>query len=80
MEKKDYCKRVALWAAVVLAAIILLVGLGFGRIIEGTLFAEVSKWVAMSLVVIGIVEGFIYVAVGPLLYHFLYERKRNGKG
>lgn len=76
MDKKTYIKRVALWTAAIAAAVILAVGLCFGRVIEGNLFAEVSKWIVVGLAVVGILEGFIYMAVGPLLWHFLYERKK----
>lgn len=66
-----------LWVGLAAALVALVIGLCFGRVIEGTLFAEVAKWVVMSAVVIGIIEGFIYVAIGPLLWHFWYK-KRHG--
>ena len=47
----------------------------FGRVIEGSLFAEVAKWVLMGLVVIGILEGFVYF-LGPLIWHFTYGKRR----
>lgn len=65
-----------LWVGVVLALIALVIGLCFGKVIEETLFKEIAKWVVMSGVVIGFVEAFIYIAVGPLLWHFWYK-KRN---
>lgn len=76
MDKKTYITRIALWTAVVGALAILAIGLCFGRVIEGSLFAEVAKWVVVGVAVVGILEAFIYMAVGPLLWHFLHERKK----
>lgn len=70
-----FCKRVAIWVAVIAAALIAVIGLCFGRVIEGSLFAEVAKWVVMGLVVIGILEGFVYF-LAPLYWHFYIERKK----
>lgn len=70
-----FCKRVAIWVAVIAAAIIAVIGLCFGKVIEGSLFAEVAKWVVMGLVVIGILEGFVYF-LAPLYWHFYIERKK----
>jgi len=75
MEQKAFIKRLAMWVAIVAAVIIAIIGLCFGRVIEGNLFAEVAKWIVMGLVVIGILEGFIFMGVGGILYHFVYERK-----
>lgn len=69
MDKMKFCKRVAIWVAVIAAAVIAVIGLCFGKVIEGSLFAEVAKWVLMGLVVIGILEGFVYF-VAPLIWHF----------
>ena len=70
-----FCKRVAIWVAVIAAAIIAVIGLCFGKVIEGSLFAEVAKWVVMGLVIIGILEGFVYF-LAPLYWHFYIERKK----
>lgn len=67
MDKMTFCKRVAIWVAVIAAAII--------AVIEGSLFAEVAKWVVMGLVIIGILEGFVYF-LAPLYWHFYIERKK----
>ena len=61
--------------AVIAAAAIAVIGLCFGRVIEGSLAAEVGKWVLMGLVVIGILEGFVYF-LGPLIWHFTYGKRR----
>ena len=74
MDKKTFCKRVALWTAIIAAVIMLIIGLCCGKVIEGNLFAEVAKWVVMGLVVIGILEGFVYF-LAPLYWHFKIERK-----
>ena len=76
MNQEQFCKRLMLWAGAVLALIALVIGLCFGRVVEETLFKEVAKWVVMSGAVIVIIEAFIYVAVGPLLWHFWYKRRK----
>lgn len=75
MDKRTFCKRVAIWTAVIAAALIAVIGLCFGRVIEGSLFAEVAKWIVMGMVVIGILEGFVYF-LAPLYWHFKIERKK----
>ena len=75
MDKTTFCKHVALWTAVIAAVIMLIIGLAFGKVIEGSLFAEIAKWVVMGAAVIGILEGFIFMGVGGILYHFWYEKK-----
>ena len=75
MDQSTFIKKLAIWVAIVGAVIALIIGLCFGRVIEGSLFAEVAKWVVMGLVVIGILEGFVFMGVGGILYHFWYERK-----
>lgn len=75
MDIRTFVKRVAIWVAVVAAVIIAVVGLCFGRVIEGSLSAEVGKWVLMGLVVIGILEGFVYF-LGPLIWHFTYGKRK----
>lgn len=75
MDKRTFCKRVVIWTAVIAAAVIAVIGLCFGRVIEGSLFAEVAKWIVMGAVVIGILEGFVYF-LAPLYWHFKIERKK----
>lgn len=77
MEK--FMKKLMIWVAIILSVVALFVGVCFGKVIEGTLFAEIMKWIVMSAVVIGIIEGFIYIAVGPLWYHFKIERKDDNR-
>ena len=78
MDKVTYIKKVALWAAAIVVAVMMLIGLCFGSVIEESLFAEISKWIVMTAAILAVVEGFIYLAVGPLMYHFLHE-KHNSK-
>ena len=75
MDKITFVKRVAIWVTVVAALAIAVIGLCFGRVIEGSLAAEVGKWVLMGLVVIGILEGFVYF-LGPLIWHFTYGKRK----
>lgn len=60
--------------AVIAAALLLIIGLTWGSVIEGTLFAEIAKWVGMGFVIIGILEGFVYF-LAPLIYHRKEMRK-----
>ena len=76
MDKTTFCKRVAIWVAVIAAALIAVIGLCFGKVIEESLFAEVMKWVVMGVVVIGILEGFVY-HLTPLVWHFWYEKREK---
>lgn len=75
MDIRTFVKRVAIWVAVVAALIIAVIGLCFGRVIEGSLAAEIGKWVLIGLVVIGILEGFVYF-LGPLIWHFTYGKRK----
>jgi len=75
MDKVKFVKKVAIWVAVVAAALFALIGICFGKQIETTLFGEISKWIVMGAAVIGILEGFIFMGVGGILYHFWYEKK-----
>ena len=75
MDQKQFIKKLAMWTAIVAAIIIALIGLGWGHVIEGSLFAEIMKWVVVGAAVIGILEGFIFMGVGGILYHFWYEKR-----
>lgn len=78
MDRTTFTKKVALWVAVIAAALMLVIGLCFGKVIEGSLFAEVSKWIVMALLVIGILEAFVYF-LAPLYYHFVIEKRDEDK-
>lgn len=75
MDQRGFVKRMAVWVAVIAAAVVAVIGLCFGRVIEGSLAAEVGKWALMGLVVIGILEGFVYF-LGPLIWHFTYGKRK----
>ena len=75
LDQRTFVKRMAVWVAVVAAAVVAVIGICFGKVIEGSLFAEVMKWVLMGVVVIGILEGFVYF-LGPLVWHFTYGKRR----
>jgi len=74
MTKEKFCIRVAVWTAVIAAVLIAVIGLCFGKQVETTLFGEISKWIVMGLVVIGILEGFVYF-LAPLIWHFTYGKR-----
>ena len=46
VDKRTFCKRFAIWTAVVVAVVIAILGLCFGRVVEDTLAEEIGKWVA----------------------------------
>ena len=75
MDKRTFCKRSAVWTAVVVAAIIAVLGLCFGRVVEATLAEEIGKWIVMGIFIIGIFEVFAYV-LAPFFYHWIYDKKR----
>ena len=76
MEKEKFCKKVAIWVAVIAAVIIAIIGLAFGKQIEDSLFGEVCKWIVMGAMIIGILEGFVYF-LGPLIWHFYIDPSRK---
>lgn len=57
-----------LWTAIGTAVVMLICGLLFGKVIEGSLFAEVAKWVVMTLFIIVIMEVFAYT-LSQFFYH-----------
>ena len=75
MDQRTFVKRVALWVAVVAAVVIAVLGLCFGRVIEESQAAEVGKWVLMVVLVIGVLEGFVYF-LGPLVWHFTIGKRK----
>ena len=69
-------KKFAIWTAVIVAVVMLIIGLCFGKVIEETLFGEIMKWVVMTVVIIGIFEVFAYT-LGQLAYD-IFVRPKNG--
>jgi hypothetical protein len=74
MDKITFVKKWAVRIAIVLAVIILILGLTCGKVIEGSLFAEVAKWVVMGGIVIVIVELLACYIVLPVIWHFTYGK------
>lgn len=68
MDIRTFCKRFMLWTAIGTAVVMLICGLLFGKVIEGSLFAEVAKWVVMTLFIIVIMEVFAYT-LSQFFYH-----------
>lgn len=75
MDKRAFCKRFAIWTAVIVAAVIAALGLLFGKVVEATLAEEIGKWVLMGIFIIGIFEVFAYI-LAPLFYHMIYDKKK----
>ena len=76
MDKRTFMKKFAIWTAVIVAVVMLIIGLCFGKVIEETLFGEIMKWVVMTAVIIGIFEVFAYT-LGQLAYD-IFIRHKNG--
>ena len=68
MDIKTFCKRFMLWTAIVVAVIMLILGLCFGKVIEANIWEEIDKWIVMTLVIIGIFEVFAYT-LSQFFYH-----------
>lgn len=65
-----------LWTAIVTAAIMLVLGLCFGRVIEGNIWEEIGKYVVMTAVIIAILEVFAYTLSG-FFYHLIYDKNNK---
>ena len=76
MDIKTFCKKFMLWTAVIVAVIMLVLGLCFGKVVEETLFGEIAKWVVMTAVIIGICEVLAYT-LSQLVYHMIYDKKND---
>ena len=76
MDKKTYIKKWLLWTAVVVAAIIAIAAICFGKVVEANLFEEVAKWVFMYLVITAVLELFVGFLFAPLFYHRKYDVKK----
>lgn len=73
MDKGTYMKKFAMWTAIGTAAVLLIIGLCFGKVIEESLFAEIAKWVVVGLFLICIMEVFAFT-LSQLCYEFFYRR------
>lgn len=74
MDKNIFCKRFMLWTAIIVAVVMLILGLCFGKVIEGSLFGEIAKWVVMTIFIIGIFEVFAYT-LSQWFWHMIYDPK-----
>lgn len=57
------------WIAAVVVAVIAILGITCGKVIEGSLIAEIGKWVVMGLFVLFIVEFLAYWVLN-VMSHF----------
>lgn len=76
MDKRTFMKKFAIWTAIVVAIVMAVIGLCFGKVIEASLGEEIAKWVVMTVVVIGIFEVFAYT-LGQIAYD-IWVRPKNG--
>ena len=70
--KKEFIKLEAI-VAIVTFLIVEVIGLCFGKVIEGSLGAEIAKWVVMGIFIACIMCGLAYSPIGIYL-----NRKRDG--
>ena len=68
MDEKTFMKRFFLWTAVAVAAVMLILGLCFGKVVEANIWEEIGKWVVMTLGLICIFWVFAYT-IGQFVYH-----------
>lgn len=80
MEKRKFIIKFAVWTAVIVAVVLLVLGLGWGRVIEETLFGEVTKWIVTGIGVIAIIEGFVFSTIAPLVWHQKQKKNKNETG
>ena len=75
VEKRTFCKRFMIGTAVLVAIAVTVIGLCFGKVVEGSLAEEIGKWIVMGLFLIVIFEVFAYI-LAPLVYHRIYDKKK----
>ena len=75
MDKKKFMKRFAIWTAVVVAVVMLIIGLCCGRVVEDNLTQEVFKWAFGTLGLICVFEVFAF-SVGQIVFHWIDDNKR----
>ena len=66
LENKRWTAKVYLCIEAFVIAVVAVIGLIFGKIVEATLFEEVAKWVLMAVVIGLIVCVIFYVPVTML--------------
>ena len=75
MEKKDLFIKIMIWIAVVVFLIVEVIGLCWGRVIEGSVFAEVMKWLVWGVALAGLVCGTVWALVATIV-----SRKKDKEG
>jgi len=65
-KKKSFIKIMAV-IAVAVFLLVEIIGLGWGKVIEGTLFAEVAKWLVMGVGLAGLVCGICWALVATFV-------------
>lgn len=65
--KKDLFIKIMACIAIAVFLIVEIIGLCFGKVIEGSLFAEVAKWLVMGVVLAGLVCGIFYALVATIV-------------
>lgn len=56
-------------------AVIAVLGLCFGKVVEGSLAEEIGKWIVMGIFIVGGIEVFA-VVLAPFCYHWIYDKKK----
>lgn len=80
IENKKWTAKVYLWIEAAVIAIVAVIGLIFGKIVEATLFEEIAKWAVMAIVIGLIVCVICYVPVTMLSDARAKLRPQYGKG
>ena len=75
MDKRVFCKRFAIWTAIIVVAVIATIGILFGKVVEPTLVEEIGKWVVMGFFIVVMFEVFAYI-LAPFFYHMIYDKKK----
>ena len=63
LTKQQWAKRAFITLFCSTIAIIAIIGICCGSVIEATLFGEIAKWALMAVIVGGIVCGIAYVPI-----------------
>ena len=72
MDKKKFMKRFAIWTAIVVAVVMLVIGLCFGKVVEDNLTQEIFKWIVGTIGLICIFEVLAF-SVGQFCYHWMND-------
>ena len=72
---RPFCKRFMIWTAIVVAAVIAVLGFCFGKVVEESLAEEIGKWIVMGIFIVGGFEVFAYI-LAPFFYHMIYDKKK----